>query len=349
MKRHNKLILWVILLLVFLIPISTQASELGEDKVIFGGNFTLLSGETLDGDLVIFGGNASLEEDTTVNGDVAVLGGRVQVNGIIRGDLVALGGFVELESKAVVLGNLTVLGSNIEESEGAVIQGTMVTHTDLPTEVTLPSIVQLSRGTFPRTRLWRNPFLSLSWFFFKVLIWAGLAVLATLFLKTQEVRVKEAAFSQPVISWVVGFLVVILLPVVVIALLITLLLSPLSILAVLIGFAAWALGWVSLGFEVGRRLTKNAKSKWDPALVAGLGTFVLTAIFNGVSKLVPCFGFFPKTIVGMWMLGAVVLTQFGTQRYPRALETDQPQGNHEVLPDDMDPAPGMNGEGSEGS
>ncbi|MBS3752065.1 MAG: polymer-forming cytoskeletal protein [Anaerolineales bacterium] len=347
MKRHNKLILWVILLLVFLIPISTQASELGEDKVIFGGNFTLLSGETLDGDLVIFGGNASLEEDTTVNGDVAVLGGRVQVNGIIRGDLVALGGFVELESKAVVLGNLTVLGSNIEESEGAVIQGTMVTHTDLPTEVTLPSIVQLSRGTFPRTRLRRNPFLSLSWFFFKVLVWAGLAVLATLFLKTQEVRVKEAAFSQPVISWVVGFLVVILLPVTVIALLITLLLSPLSILAVLIGFAAWALGWVSLGFEVGHRLTKNAENKWHPALVAGLGTFVLTAIFNGFSKLIPCFGFFPKSIVGMWMLGAVVLTQFGTQRYPRALETDQPQGNHEVLPDDMDPAPGVNGEGSD--
>ncbi|MFO7943699.1 MAG: polymer-forming cytoskeletal protein [Anaerolineales bacterium] len=349
MKRLNKLFLWVILLFVFLIPISTHASDLREDKVIFGGNFTLLSRETLDGDLVIFGGNASVEEDATVNGDVAVLGGRVQVNGIIRGDLVALGGFVELESKAVVLGNLTVLGSNIERSKEAVIQGTMVTHSDIPTEFTLPSIVQLSRGTFPRTRLWRNPFLSLSWFFFKVFIWAGLAILATLFLKTQEIRVREAAFSQPVISWVVGFLVVILLPVVVIALLITLLLSPLSILAVLIGFAAWALGWVSLGFEVGWRLTKNAESKWDPALVAGLGTFILTAIFNGFSKLVPCFGFFPKTIVGMWMLGAVILTQFGTQRYPRALEPVQTQGNDEVLPDDMEPAPEVNGEGSEDS
>lgn len=346
MKTYHKYLLISILLIAFLIPFTAQASEFKEDKVIFGGTYTLTSGETLNGDLVVFGGNATIEEGATVNGDVAILGGRVLTNGTIQGDLVALGGYVEIESEAVILGDLTVLGSNIERSDDAVIQGTMVTHTDLPTEITIPSIIQLSEGTFPNVRLWNTPFLSLSWFFFRAVIWAGLAILATLFLKTQQERVNETAFAQPAVSWVVGFLVVILLPVVVIALLITILLSPLSILAVLIVLAASALGWVSLGLEVGQRLTKNMERNIDPALIAGLGTFILMVIFNGFSKLVPCIGFLPKTLVGMWMLGAVALTQFGTQRYPREMKTP-PTPIEEEIPDDLGDSPQENAQEGE--
>lgn len=335
MKTRNKLILISLLLVALFIPFSAQASEFKEDKVIFGGSYTLASGEILEGDLVIFGGNATIEEDATVTGDVAVLGGRVMTNGTIQGNLVALGGYVEIRPEAVILGDLTVLGSNIERSEEATIQGTLVTHTDLPTEITIPSIVQLSRGSFPNIRVWRNPLLTMSWFIFKAIIWAGLAILATLFLKTQEERIKEAAFAQPVVSWVVGFLAVVLLPVVVIALLITILLSPLSVLAVLIGLAAWALGWIALGYEVGLRLTRNMERKVDPALVAGLGTFILMIIFNGFSKLVPCIGFLPKALVGMWMLGAVVLTQLGTQRYPRSTGTPPTTTEGEEIPNDL--------------
>jgi hypothetical protein len=347
MKTFHKILLTGLLLLALLLPFTAQASEFKEDKVIFGGTYTLLSGETLEGDLVIFAGNATIEEDATVDGDVAILGGRVLTNGTIRGDLVALGGYVEIKSEAVILGDLTVLGSNIERSEDAVIQGTMITHTDLPTEISIPSIIQLSEGSFPNFRMWNTPFLSLSWFFFRAVIWAGVAILATLFLKTQQERVNEAAFAQPAISWVVGFLVVILFPVVVIALLITILLSPLSILAVLIALAASALGWVSLGMEVGLRLTKNMERKIDPALLAGLGTFILIVIFNGFSKLVPCIGFLPKALVGMWMLGAVALTQFGTQRYPRGRETSSPPIEEEEIPDDLGETPEGNAEGHE--
>lgn len=315
MNKHLKLLMILVLFASLITPYSVSAKELAEDKVIFGGSYTLESGETLNGDIVVFGGSATIEEDATVNGDVAIFGGRLKTNGTVNGDLVALGGFADVESRAVVNGDLTLLGSNIDLAEEATITGSVVTSADFPLELSFPSLVQLSAGSFPDLRTWRNPLVSLIWYFFKLMVWSGLAMLATLFFKTQEERIGKAAIEQPVLSSVVGFLVMVLLPVVLLALLITILLSPLSLLGVFLAFMAWAAGWIALGLKVGTRLTKSLEGRMEPALAAGLGTLVVMGIFNGFRAIVPCLGFVPKLLVGMWMLGAVTLTQFGTQDY----------------------------------
>lgn len=333
MNKLTKLLIIFALVVVLTLPIPTFAAGHQDDKVIFGGTYTLKSGETLNGDIVVFGGNATIEVEAVVNGDVAIFGGNIQTDGTINGDLVALGGYAEIQSHAVIHGDLTLLGSNVERSEDAVVHGTVVTQTDLPIKISLPSVVQLSRGTFPGFTMWRNPIVSLSWFVFKLLIWAGLAMLVTLFFRPQEERIAQASSSQPLISGVVGLMTVFLLPIVVIALLITIVLSP---IAIFVAFIAWVLGWISLGYEVGRRLTRNMERQMDPALVAGLGTFVVMGIFNGISKTIPCLGLIPKMLVGMWMLGAVVLTLFGTQRYPQLTRT-APESPAEEETNETDP------------
>lgn len=317
MKTQTRILILGVLITLLLIPFSAQAADLNDDKVIFGGSFTLQSGETLNGDIVIFGGNATIESQATVNGDVAVFGGRMSTDGLVNGDVVVLGGFAQIGDQAVIRGSLTALGSNVDRADGAIVRGSVVTQTEFPMAFTIPDLGDITTTSFPRMGFWATPFVSFSLFFLRIIVWVGLAVLVLLFFKEQTDRVNHAAFTEPVMSSVVGILAAILLPVLVLALLITLLLSPLSIVAVLIAAAAWVFGLISLGYEVGQRLTRNMESKIDPALVAGLGTFLVMLILNGFNKLIPCLGFFPKLFVGLWMFGAVLLTRFGSRAYTR--------------------------------
>jgi hypothetical protein len=98
--------------------------------------------------------------------------------------------------------------------------------------------------------------------------------------------------------------------------------------------AAWLLGWVALGYEVGSRIAEAVNMVWAPAISAGVGTFILIFVLGGFSKLIPCIGWLPQTLVGLWGLGAVLLTRFGTQDYPTEMQkvaVEEP----EQLPEDV--------------
>ena len=84
MKKITQILIFVLVISALLIPSTVSASGFRDDKVIFGGNFTLNEGETLNGDLVVFGGNVNLRTSSTVNGDTVVLGGNVSVDGTIN-------------------------------------------------------------------------------------------------------------------------------------------------------------------------------------------------------------------------------------------------------------------------
>jgi hypothetical protein len=87
---------------------------------------------------------------------------------------------------------------------------------------------------------------------------------------------------------------------------------------------------------------------WAPAVSAGVGTIVLYFVLGGFSLLIPCVGWLPRTMVGIWGLGAALVTYFGTRDYPEdvhrvdapallQVETENApdaQGQHDSLPDD---------------
>ncbi|MHC1784387.1 MAG: polymer-forming cytoskeletal protein [Anaerolineaceae bacterium] len=108
--------------------VSAQASD-PEDKVIFGGTFTLESGENLDGSLIIFGGAVSLEEDSEVDGDVVLTGGSLEVSGEINGSITAIGGAVTLSDTATVEGDINSIGGVIKKSDGATVEGNISNQT----------------------------------------------------------------------------------------------------------------------------------------------------------------------------------------------------------------------------
>ncbi len=332
MKNLFRILILSILVCALFIPATASASGFNDDKVVFGGNYTLASGETLNGDLVVLGGNVILETSSTVNGDTVVLGGNVTTNGTINGNLVALGGFVELQESARVNGDLTVLGSSYDQAEGAQISGNIVTEENIPFEFNLPARIGLFEGKFPSFTARQMPFVTAPWFFFKLLIWTGLAILIALFIENQAAVINRTAFGQPLMSGVVGLGVIVVAPLVLIALIITILLSPVSLLGIFALIAAWVIGLVAVSIEVGRKLAQALDQSWPTPILAGLGMFILSLFFNGFNQIVPCVGWLPKFILGLWVMGAVILTRFGTREYPEAALVSTPEKDDAQIP-----------------
>jgi len=311
MKKFIRWIFVIPLFVALVLPTPALASGLFEDRIIFGSNFTLESGETLDGNLVVFGGNATLKVDSLVTGDVVLMGGNLDAAGHIEGSVVGLGGLVSLGSTAAVDGDVTALGAQLDRATGARIGGSVITNLDSPLTFTFPGTVQV-----PRFDVALSPIVNLAGFFFKILLWTALAVLLVLFQPEKTMRVGQTAVAQPLVSGGLGLLTVVVLPVGVLALAITILLIPVSLIVVVAAVLAWMFGLIALGLEVGKRLALFFKQEWAPPASAGAGTFILMMVLNGLQVTLPCVGWVFPALAGMLGLGAVLITRFGTQDYP---------------------------------
>lgn len=343
--KSFKLFLYTLLILMLIVPSTVYAKDLLDDKVIFGGSYTLEESETLNGNLVVFGGTITLEEDSTVNGDVVLLGGTVDARGVVNGSLVGIGGVIQLGEASRVHGDLVTLGASLNREVGAEVSGQVIQGLGMPFRFNLPSEMQFDEVSPPNITVSRNPILDVVWFFFRMFIWAALAVLLVIFLSEYLDRMAQAAFDQPLITVGAGLLTAVLAPLAVLALVITIILIPVAFVAVVLLGIAWLLGWVALGLEVGRRIAKMLNQEWAPAIAAGVGTLVLYFVLAGFDELVPCVGGLPRALVGLWGLGAVFMTYFGTREYlgpqadvidPQLVEViDDEQKEPEILVDSL--------------
>lgn len=319
MKTWTKLVLLLTLLVALTWPTAALASDLYEDQVVFGGTFTLESGETLNGNLFVFGGVATLEEGSTVRGDVIVFGGTVDINGRITGSLVGFGGPISLGESAIVEGDIVSLGPSVSQEMGAIVEGNIVDATSGSFPLVLPATINaLPDGVnLPALTPSFNPVMQVVWFIVKLFLWAALAVLVVLFLPDNAEKTARAVVDQPLPTGGLGCLSAIILPFLLLFLVITICLIPVAILLAIAVALAWAFGLITIGLEVGRRLTQAFNWDWAPAASAGLGTFILILVIDGIGAIVPCVGWIVPTLVGVVGFGAVLLTRFGTQFYPQ--------------------------------
>lgn len=315
----------VVLVAALALPGAAYAGEAEQGQVIFGGTFTLESGEELNGDLVIFGGAVELEAESVVDGDVLLFGGNAEIYGEVKGNLALLGGNADLGSTAVITGDVTTLGGNVDRAEGAVVLGDFVSADGVafPFSFELPnlpefrdsvSIRSLGRGSF-------GPFFSpatgILWFVFRSLLVAALAILVVLFWPKPADRTGSAAVSQPIIAGGLGCLTLIVIPVLGILLAITLIGLPLAFLALAALVAAVVFGWIAVGAEVGQRMAEAFDWELHPAASAGIGTLAVSFVVGGIG-FIPCIGWLAPLLVGAAGLGAVILTRFGSREYELA-------------------------------
>ena len=314
MKLKLNILVLLVIVAMLVIPGNAMAKGLQDDKIITGGTYTLESGETLDGNLIVFGGVVVTAMDSTVKGDTVLMGGTLTIDGIVEGNVVVIGGSVTLGKNAVIEEDLTVIAGTLNRDSGAVVEGQVVHGFQIPyswialRRIDIPNIPQID---FPFSPLWSG-----LWFFFRTFLWAAVAALVTIFLPNPTDRVSRVIVSQPILSGGVGLLTALVTPVVLLILAITIILIPVSLLGALILFVAWFFGRVSLGMEVGRRIGNAFHKDWPVAVDAGLGTFALVLVTDGIGSLVPCVGWIIPTLVGILGLGGVILTLFGTRAFP---------------------------------
>ena len=314
MKKFRFALLFA-LLIALALPATAFAAGLPEDKIVFGGTYTLESGEVLNGNLVVFGGSVTLEEGSTVHGDVVVFGGTLDANGVVTGNVVCIGGLVQLGDSATIQQNVVSLGANLDRSPNAIVMGEVTSGFTGPFLFDIPGI-KPDIQPVPNIRVDINPFVTFMWIVLRTLLWAALAVILVLLLPHSIERIGNAAARQPLISGGLGLLTMVLAPIVLLILTITICLIPVALLGVLLLVVAWGFGLIALGFEIGKRLADRLNQDWSPALSAGLGTLLLIFVLDGLREIIPCVGWMFPAIAGLVGLGAVILTRFGTQIYP---------------------------------
>jgi hypothetical protein len=339
MKRMM-VILTLVLAAALVLPMTAAAAGAGEvlldGRVVFGGSYTLASGQTLDGDLLAFGGNVTLEPTSVVTGSVFLVGGNMNSAGTIRGDLALIGGNANLQAGALIEGGVTTFGGNVNRDPAARIEGQITSGgptVEIPGLVPFQGVPPLElpfigrSWTAPRIDLRMTPLWDGGWLLLQSLLTAALAVLVVMFGANSAGRVAKAAVDAPIASGVVGLLGVVGIPALLILLALTICLIPFTIVGALLFAVAIVYGWIGIGLEVGERLTHMLKWQLDPAAAAGVGTFVISLVANGIN-FIPCIGWLAPTLVSAIGLGAVLLTRFGRQGYAGTV----PAGVIEVPP-----------------
>lgn len=318
MKTFIKICLLIFVLAISLWPVPAHAQGLSCEKFIAGGTYTLEQGEILKGSLCLFGGTAKLMKGSVVERDVFLVGGKLSADGKIKGDLIAAGGLVTLSQTTDIYGNVIVLGAQIIGQDEANILG---------------EIKEFNRGyvpdVIPSSNWYPNfSFLNPTWSIvtlpLRSLLWAAAAILVVLLFPNGLTRIGRTVGSQPVQSGAVGCGSLFLISILLIGFAVTIICSPLSLIGLFALLLFWFIGIIGLGTEVGRKISLQAKSDWALAVWAGIGTFLVTLVLNGIELAVPCVGTIIKLIGGSIGFGAVLLTRVGSQLYPPSATAKSP-------------------------
>ena len=266
---------------------------------------------------------------------MVVIGGNVTLGGTVRGSTVIVGGATHMSETAVVQGDLVTVGGSLSRDPGSEIEGEVVTNIPAP-EIQIPSIPSPPRvpdvpspPSPPNINFNYNPLANFFQMFGTAIAVSLLAMLASLFLQPQIERVSQVVVGQPVIAGSFGLLAGVMGPVVLVILAVTIILIPVALLAAMALALAWLFGLIAIGTEVGERFTKAINQTWAPPLTAGMGTFLMMLVVGGIG-MIPCIGWLATSVVALLGVGAVILTLFGTQMYPRVAVPVTPANNDPV-------------------
>ncbi|MEI6290441.1 MAG: hypothetical protein WCP19_08420 [Chloroflexota bacterium] len=314
MKKNTKFFIFLTLLIFVCLPFQgVLAKGLAEGPII-GSNFTLKSGETLNEDLIVMGGSVSIENSALVKGAVVLFGGSLTLDGEVNKDVVVLGGAVKLGQNSHIHGNLVTFGSALSRDAGAKIDGEVINKPDMPESPKLPSLPAYTDSVFQSS----NPFLSALKLLGESIMLALLAVLFGMFLPLQMRRVADHTVVKPLqtfgmglfslIAFIIAIIALVLFSLLIITLIITV---PLLALLCIIFASAVLLGWLSIGLEIGVRISRMFNREWPLPLAAGLGVFLLNLVSQGIG-FIPCVGGLIAVVIGLTGLGSVLITRFGT-------------------------------------
>lgn len=324
----------------------------GHDIVRFGEDIHVRADKRIRGSVVSIGGSVYVEGQ--VVGDVVSVGGSVTLESgsSVNGDAVAVGGSMKLRSDSSVRGDAVAVGGKLIQDEGAYVAGDTVSMGFLP----LPGFLF---GGF------HSPFAMRAVGISGRVVW----VLLTLFLAWASVaifpdrvrRMVDSAGSSIWLSALVGFAVLIALPLALLLLSVTLIGIPVAVIIALVVFplasiVAYAVGAGLLGYRFGSRIVSKAPQEISVAQAVVLGVLIVGVVWV-IGKLLGIAVFLwplaaavgaaaglAAIFIYLVGLGSLLLTRFGAEPKPVAVPaTPTPQGPAPGAPPGMGGPPASGG------
>jgi hypothetical protein len=276
----------------------------GRDVVCFGCNVDL-GGGRVGRDVVVFGGEIDIT-DGTVGRDVFATGGDVNLHGhaSVGRDAETAGGDLNVRDQSSVGRDATAFGGDVFTGSQAHV-GTRVSNVTGPHAPRWQGIPLGFTSTPGSGFLYLWTLGSLAPAFGFVL----LSVLLLVIFPRQVTATGVLAQRQPVASFGLGCLGLVVAVALAVLFALTVVLIPVSLLLLLAVVAAWVLGWTAIFLVAGRRLVAAVRPEGsDPLPALLIGGAVLSLLW-----IVPLVNVLVGVIGGCVAVGAAFGSRFGTR------------------------------------
>lgn len=252
----------------------TVSGKVGNNISVASGSLSITNSAQIGKNLVAGGG--SLNIAGPLQGDANLAGGQITLSSIIGGDVRAAGNLT-LTSPANIAGNLTYWSQNQAQIQpGAQVSGRISQNIPLATS-------QPKSGTIFGALAGLGFTLSL----INLIAYLILGLLIIKFLPYFAKRVSGELSNQPWSSLGIGFLILLIIPIIIIILFVTILGIPLAFLLLAVFFISIYIGKVMVALTLGKKVLSYFNPDITPgwALLAGLLIYWLLTLIPFVGGL----------------------------------------------------------------
>lgn len=270
----------------------------GRNARVGGGQFELGAPAAVAGNLSVGGGDVRIQG--RVNGYLQVAGGKVRIDGVVGGDVEARAGELTLGPNARITGKLRYASrSEIQRDPAAQIQGAVER---IPVEGGWPMPDDMERG-MGRSGGW---------------IWTlGLLVLAGVLVTALpgfSGRLADTLRRRFLLSLLLGFVLLVCVPVAAVLVMLTLIGVPLGLLTMALYPALLLLGYVCSGVALGAWAGTRWQPSWSQGRVGRMATAMFGVLAIGLLARVPWLGGGVMAVALLAGVGALALQAWQASR-----------------------------------
>jgi hypothetical protein len=284
-------------------------------EVNFGGAVEVKAGTTMENAISIGG---PVRVYGTVSGDAVSVGGIVTVEpgGSVLGDAVSVGGMIRVEENGSIGGDAVAVGGNVDLKPGGIIRGEIVRggppfmgHSGMPFshDYIGDALKLVILGPFFGFLGSIGAALFMIFIILRTLFWLACAVIIRYLFADQTDRMAEALHVKFGASFLLGMLVMFLIPFLFLFLLISLIGIPFLPLAIGLVLVMYLFGSTGAALWAGR-LIPHASNR------SGMLNVVLGVFAISIVRLIPLFGFVVWVMLACISIGAATITRFGGKR-----------------------------------
>lgn len=281
----------------------TVRGDVGQSARIAGSNITISQGH-IGSDLMIAGNNITISKDVVIDGDLFAAGNQISVDGTVTGVTRLSGNNITINGRVgatTVYGQTLVIGSTANISQDVKYVGN--TEAKVDSGAILAGTINYTKANNHRYGMWPGVFAL--WILALMILGVILLAMAIVrFLPRLTNTVAANIFTQPLASLGLGFVLVILVPILLIVLGVSIIGLPFAGLGLLVFILLMVLGSFIGRITFGGWVLKivHLRSDDKPSVPGAITGIILTSLL----MLIPFLGFLICAAVVLMGWGATL-------------------------------------------